>query len=76
MLKITVPLIYLYKNSEKDLSFSQLAKSILVNYVVMDTKIIVLWVSFCVRNMNVTLRLCFGSILKLHGKLIKVSSSI
>ena len=47
-----------------------------MNYIVMDTSIIVLWVSVCVRNMNVKLRLCFGSILKLHGKLIKVSSFI
>ena len=39
-----------------------------MNYVVMDTNNIVLWVSVCVRNMQD----CFGSIVKLYGKLIKV----
>ena len=38
----------------------------------MDTSYFVLWVSVCVRNMNV--EDCFGSILKLYGKLIEVSS--
>ena len=47
-----------------------------MKYVAMDTNNIVLWVSVCVRNMNVNLRFCFGSILKLHGKLIKASSSM
>ena len=44
-----------------------------MNYVVMYSSNIVLWVSVCVRNMNVKLRLCFGSIVKLYGKLIKAS---
>ena len=38
--------------SKKDLWFSQLAKVFSVNYVVMDTSNIVLWVSVCVRNME------------------------
>ena len=37
---------------QKDLWFSQLAKGISVNYVVMDTSNVVLWVSVCVRNMQ------------------------
>ena len=38
--------------SKKDLWFSQSAKGISVNYVVMNTSDIVLWVSVCVRNMQ------------------------
>ena len=51
--------------------FSQSAKGTLVNYAVMDTNNIALWVSVCVRS---NARFCFGSILKLYGKLIKVGS--
>ena len=51
MLNITIYLT-LNKKSKKDLWFSQLAKGISVNYIVMDTSNIVLWVSVCVRNMN------------------------
>ena len=47
-------------------------KVLSVNYVVMDMNNIVLWVSVCVRNMQD----CFGSIVKLYGKLIKVSSTM
>ena len=47
-----------------------------MNYVVIDTSNFALWVSVCVRNMNQCKRLRFGSILKLYGKLIKVSSSV
>ena len=43
-----------------------------MNYAVMDTSTIVLWISVCVRNMNVRLR--FDSTLKLYEKLIKVNS--
>ena len=43
---------YLYMKPKKDLWFSQLAKVFSVNYVVMDTSNIVLWVSVCVRNMQ------------------------
>ena len=45
-----------------------------MNYVVMDTSNIVLWVSVCVRNVNVLKRFRFDSTLKLYKKLIKVSS--
>ena len=44
-----------------------------MNYFAVYFSNIVLWVSVCAMNMNVKLRLCFGSILKLYGKLIKVS---
>ena len=53
MLKITIRISYLNKKSKKELWFSQLARVFSVNYVVMDTSNIVLWVSVCVRNMNV-----------------------
>ena len=47
-----------------------------MNYVDMDTSNIVLWISVCVRNMSVTKKLCFGSILKLYRELITVSFSM
>ena len=56
--------------SKKDFLFSQLVRVFSVNYVVMDTSNIAFWVSVCVT------RFCFGSILKLYGKLIKVSSTM
>ena len=43
-----------------------------MNYVVMDMSNIVLWVSVCVRNMNV--KNFALTALKLYEKLIKVSS--
>ena len=44
-----------------------------MNYVVIDTSNIVLWVSVCVRNMNVKKDLALAAF---YGKLIKVSSSM
>ena len=43
-----------------------------INYVVMDTINIVLWVSVCVKNMNVK----DFALEAFYGKLIKVSSSM
>ena len=43
---------------KKDLRFSQLAKGISVNYVVIDMSNIVLWVSVCVRS---NARLCLAA---------------
>ena len=60
--------------SKKDLWFSQLARIFSVNYVVMDTSNIYCIVGFSLCKKYA--RLFFGSILKLYGKLIKVSSTM
>ena len=47
-----------------------------LNYVVTDTSNIALWVSVCVKNMNVKDFTCAAFVIYLYGKLIKVSSSL
>ena len=72
MLKITIYLT-LHKKICGSLNLQRVFS---VNYVVTDTSNIALWVSVCVKNMNVKDFTCVAFVIYLYGKLIKVSSSM